>query len=61
MINTINEGHNSGRSYYLQASSKEQSNELVKLLKHHAVRAKERANARTRFARVQLVVRKNMV
>jgi hypothetical protein len=58
MITTIEGGHNSGRIYYLQASSKDQCNELVKSLKTLAKRASERANAQTRFAKVQLMVRK---
>jgi hypothetical protein len=58
MINTVEEGYNSGRIYYLQASSKEECNDLVKLLKTFAKRARERSNAQTRFAKVQLLVRK---
>lgn len=58
MINTLEEGHNSGRIYYLQASSKQQCLDLVKSIRSFAKRARERANARTRFAKVQLRVRK---
>ena len=58
MINTIAEGYNSGRTYYLQASSKDQCLELVKSIKTFSKRARERAEAQTKFAKVQLRVRK---
>ena len=58
MVNTIAEGHNSGRTYYLQASSKEHCIELVKSLKTLAKRAREKAEAQTRLARLQLRIRK---
>ena len=58
MIKTIAEGHNSGRNYYLQASSMEQCMGTVKLIKSLSKRAREKAAAQTRFARVQLKARK---
>ena len=58
MINTIAEGHNSGRTYYLQASSKEHCLQLVKFIQSLSKRARERAEARTRFAKLQLRLRK---
>ena len=58
MIKTAAEGHNSGRTYYLQASSKEQCIEMEKLIKSLSTRAREKAAARTQFAKVQLGARK---
>ena len=58
MINTIAEGHNSGRTYYLQASSKGNCTEMVRLLKALSKKERERAAAQTRFAKVQLRARK---
>ena len=58
MINTVPEGHNSGRNYYLQASSTEECLTMVKMIKSLAKRARERAAAQTRFAKVQLKARK---
>ena len=58
MINTIAEGYNSGRTYYLQANSKEQCQEMVKLIKVLVKRACEMASAQTQFSRVQLRARK---
>ncbi len=58
VINTEAEGHNSGRTYYLQADSKDMCLDLVKTLKTRSKRARERAAAQTRIARLQLRVRK---
>ena len=58
MINTVAEGHNSGRTYYLQASSHEQCQEMVKLIKTLSKRAIELAAAQTQFAKIQLRARK---
>ena len=58
MINTVAEGHNSGRTYYLQASSKDHCLELVRSLKTLAKRAREKVEAHTRLAKLQLRIRK---
>ena len=58
MINTVPEGHNSGRTYYFQASSKQECLNLVISLKKLSERERERVAAQTRFAKLQLRARK---
>ena len=56
-VATNEEGHNSGRSYYLRTDSKAVYDEIFPLLKNFAKSAKERAQATTHFQRAQLRVR----
>ncbi len=57
MIATSPEGHNSGRTYYLQASSEEHCKRLVRDFASLASDAVRRAEANTRFAESQYFVR----
>ena len=57
-IATTSEGHNSGRSYYLQASSQEELGRLKFQLQVNAKAARKRAQARTVFRHWQYRVRK---
>ncbi len=56
-IATIAGGHNSGRSYCLQAASAEQCRTLVRDLRVLAVIARDKAEAKTRFEKSQDRVR----
>ena len=58
MINTVADGQNSGRTYYLQASSSEDYHKLSRSLKKNSKRERERVAAQTRFAKLQLRTRK---
>ena len=53
MIETHTEGYNSGRTYYLKADSKDMCRNLIVKLDKCAVKARERANAKTAFALAQ--------
>jgi hypothetical protein len=57
MIATSPEGHNSGRTYYLQATSEEHCKRLVHDLTRLASDALRKAEANTRFAESQYLVR----
>jgi hypothetical protein len=57
MITTIPGGHNSGRTYYLQASSPELHARVAQLLISNRKEAKIRAEFNTRFAKTQYWVR----
>jgi len=56
-IATLNNGYNSGRSYYLATNSKEELNRLISIISKNAAAAKERAEARTVFRKMQLQIR----
>jgi hypothetical protein len=58
MITTIPEGYNSGRTYYLQASSEEHCKRLVTEWLRLATRARFAAEANTKCAESQYVFRK---
>ena len=58
LISTTLDGHNSGRTYYLQAKSKNECCEIVTAVSNMAKKARERAEANSRFAVTQLFVRK---
>ncbi len=53
MVETNPEGYNSGRTYYLQADSRESCQEIVRALTQHVGRANERAHAKTVFTHTQ--------
>jgi hypothetical protein len=53
LINTIMDGYNSGRAYYLQAETEEVCRELAKTLAVMSKDAKKRAEAKTRFQKMQ--------
>ena len=57
MITTIPQGHNSGRTYYLQAESAPLCTELVAQLAKVSRSARKRAEAKTQFAKSQFKVR----
>jgi hypothetical protein len=57
-IATDREGHNSGRDYYIQVSSKDSYDRLSAYLRKSAKAAKKRAEAHTAFRRSQWRVRK---
>ena len=58
VITTIPGGHNSGRKYYLQASTPELHEKVAQLLTSNRNEAKIRAEFNTRFAKSQYWVRK---
>jgi hypothetical protein len=58
IISTSPDGHNSGRMYYLQAKSEELRNKLVFDLTKMASEARRRAEAKTRCAESQYLVRR---
>jgi hypothetical protein len=53
MIETHPEGYNSGRTYYLQASSRDDCQDIVRILSKSCSAAHEKAHARTIFAQAQ--------
>jgi hypothetical protein len=53
MIETHPEGYNSGRTYYLQASSRVACQDIVRKLSKSCKAAHEKAHARTVFAQAQ--------
>jgi hypothetical protein len=57
-IATDREGHNSGRDYYIQVSSKDSYDRLSAHLRKSSKAAKKRAEAHTAFRRSQYRVRK---
>ncbi len=57
-IRTDTDGYNSGRTYYLQASSDEQCADLVGQLTKQVKVARKKALARTRFQKSQETVRR---
>ena len=57
MITTIPNGHNSGRTYYLQADTSTKCNDLVTHLIKVTRSARKRAEAKTQFAKSQFKVR----
>ncbi len=56
-IRTLLDGYNSGRAYYLKASSEEECSELIKKLTSSAEAAKKAKEAKTRFEESQERVR----
>ena len=58
IITTVPGGHNSGRTYYVQASSPELHAKVSKLLIRNQKEARKRAEFNTRFAKSQYMVRK---
>jgi hypothetical protein len=58
MIETLTEGYNSGRTYYLQADSKASCQDTIKQLMEHSTAAYERAHAQSKFRQAQLRVLK---
>ena len=56
-ISTIRGGYNSGRSYYIQADSKESREELILMFTKLAKSARKRHEAHNVFRRVQLLAR----
>ena len=58
IIGTIPGGHNSGRTYYIQASSPESHEAISKRLTKTRKEAKKRAEFQTRYARTQYITRK---
>ncbi len=58
IITTVPGGHNSGRTYYLQASSPELHAEVAQILIRNRKEARKRAEFNTRFAKSQYWVRK---
>jgi hypothetical protein len=57
-IKTIQDGHNSGRTYYIRSKTSEDDGRLVTTLTRLAKSAKIRAENKSRFERNQLQVRK---
>jgi hypothetical protein len=53
MIETLPEGYNSGRTYYLQAESRAACRKIVRKLTDYSTTAHERAHAQTAFAQAQ--------
>ena len=53
-ISTIDAGHNAGRSYYFQAQSADQCDEIVRSLQRLSKSARKRAEARSLFRRLQV-------
>ena len=53
-ISTIDAGHNAGRSYYFQAQSADQCDEIVRSLQRLSKSARKRAEARSLFRRIQV-------
>ena len=58
VIKTLPDGHNTGRSYYLRATSLELCKEVAAILHRAAKKAKFRAVAKTSFAKSQFWIRK---
>ena len=58
IIKTVAEGHNCGRTYYLQAASPENYAELTQHISRNRKEAWKRAEFNTRFAQSQYWVRK---
>jgi hypothetical protein len=58
LIETEHDGHNSGRTYYLQAESQKSCQDILSQLTKHSVTARERAHAQTVFTQAQLSARK---
>ncbi len=58
MITTVPGGHNSGRTYYFQASSSDSYLQLTRHLLSNAKAARERAEFNTRFTKSQYNMRK---
>jgi hypothetical protein len=58
MVTTVDGGHNSGRTYYFQATSAESYAELTRHLTANAKEARKRAEFKTRFAKCQYRMRK---
>jgi hypothetical protein len=58
IITTVPEGHNCGRTYYLQTASPEMYAEVTHHLIHNRKEAKKLAEFNTRFAKSQYRVRK---
>jgi hypothetical protein len=58
MIKTVPGGHNSGRTYYFQASSPDSYFQLTRHLLANAKAARERAEFNTRFTKSQYNMRK---
>ena len=54
MIETDPEGYNSGRTYYLQAGSKDVCQHIIKTLWQCRTRAYEKAHAQSVFSQAQL-------
>ncbi len=57
-IETIPEGLNSGRSYHIQAQTKEECNAVATTLRHYAAKALQASKNANRFERSQVVVLK---
>jgi hypothetical protein len=55
-VQTIENGYNSGRTYYLKAPSEEAGDSLCEELTRNAKRAKDAADASTRFQKAQNAV-----
>ncbi len=58
MVTTIPGGHNSGRTYYFQASSPDSYLEITRLLLANAKAARNRAEFNTRFTKSQYNIRR---
>ncbi len=58
MITTVPDGHNSGRTYYLQTSSSESYSALTRRLQVNTKEARKRAEFNTRFSKSQYRLRK---
>ncbi len=58
MITTISEGHNSGRTYYLQTSNSDSYAVLTRTLQANTKHAHKRAEFNTRFSKSQYRLRK---
>ncbi len=52
-IITVEEGFNSGRTYYLQASSEDECKDMTEVLKRMAKVARKRAEAKSKFRKIQ--------
>jgi hypothetical protein len=57
-INTSKEGYNSGRTYHIQAHSKENCENAVSMLSQYSQKAKSAVQKRTEFEKSQHFVRK---
>jgi hypothetical protein len=55
-LQTVEDGYNSGRTYYLQASSDERCKTICDSITRHARRARRAAEAQSRLRRAQSVV-----
>ncbi len=58
MITTVPDGHNSGRTYYVQTSTSESYTALTRKLQANTKHARERAEFNTRFSKSQYRLRK---